>query len=171
MGPERRGTLAQPNAPMKNPGQTLFAKESVSPSMNPLVSGPIIAGISMNVPTVLEPTQLLNASKSNLQDSFPKTPTPLRILPGLGIYPDLYKAKILYVGFKVGFEVPEFEGPGCTWVNNSKSVILRNDIVKNKINSEIAEGRIADPSLPHLLPILGYHLYLLYRKKNQTLIE
>lgn len=45
----------------------------------------------------------------------------------------------------MGFHVPTYPGPGCFIVSNAKSVDLRKDIVKSKINAEIAEGRIEGP--------------------------
>lgn len=47
----------------------------------------------------------------------------------------------------MGFSVPPFDGPGCPWVENSKSVKYRMDIVRAKIQSKIDEGRRGGPFL------------------------
>lgn len=67
------------------------------------------------------------------------------MLPWLGAYPDKSKAELLIEGFKVGFHVPEFTGSGCVQISNAKSVNIRKDIVRNKIQAEIDLGRIAGP--------------------------
>lgn len=90
-------------------------------------------------------------TKSKIQ--FPRAPTPVKwlsLLPWLEMYPDQEKTRLIYYGFKVGFDIPEYPGLGCAWVNNSKSVNVKKDIVRQKIFAEIAEGRIAGPfsSLP-----------------------
>lgn len=68
-----------------------------------------------------------------------------RLLLLLEIYPERVKASLLREGFKVGFHVPEFLGPGCYMVDNSKSVTLNKEIVRQKIYAELSEGRIAGP--------------------------
>lgn len=68
-----------------------------------------------------------------------------RLLPWLGAYPDRQKAELLLNGFKVGFLVPEFTGSGCSWVDNAKSVVIRKEIVRSKLEAEISLGRIAGP--------------------------
>lgn len=68
-----------------------------------------------------------------------------RLVPWLGAYPDKQKADLIYNGFKVGFSIPVFEGKGCSWVNNSRSVLIRKDIVKSKLEAGISLGRIAGP--------------------------
>lgn len=69
----------------------------------------------------------------------------LRLLPWLEVYPDRRTADLLYNGFKVGFQVPEFQGSGCIIVKNSKSVSLLKPIVRTKIQAEIDAGRVAGP--------------------------
>lgn len=68
-----------------------------------------------------------------------------RLIPWLEAYPDQEKAKLLFEGFQVGFSVPKFPGPGCFWVDNSRSVSLLMDVVRKKINAELFEGRVAGP--------------------------
>lgn len=122
-------------------------------TMTPNVVGRLTVATGMSVRTVPDPTQSPSASRSNslvrvTQKKFPRAPTPvrlIRLLPWLVTYPDRAKAEMLLQGFKVGFHVPTYPGPGCFIVSNAKSVDLRKDIVKSKINAEIAEGRIAGP--------------------------
>lgn len=49
----------------------------------------------------------------------------------------------------MGFDVPEYLGPGCVMVDNSRSVELDKDIVRQKIYSELVESRIAGPFSVH----------------------
>lgn len=131
----------------KNTGQTLFRK-GVCFSFN----GPIIAGTDPSAPTAQVPTQdisvLENSHHRPPKNLYKRARTPvnlIRLLPWLGLSPDHHKAQVLYNGFKVGFYVPPFDGTGCLWVENSKSVLFKKEVVCAKIQSEIDEGRIAGP--------------------------
>ena len=65
--------------------------------------------------------------------------------PWLEIYPDQVTAQFLSRGFEFGFPLPSFSGAGCTVVGNLKSASQFPQIVREKVEKEIAEGRIAGP--------------------------
>lgn len=68
-----------------------------------------------------------------------------RLQPWLEAYPNRPMAELLLSGFQVGFPVPEYLGPGCFWVKNSRSVYFNMDIVRSKLEAELREGRMEGP--------------------------
>lgn len=57
----------------------------------------------------------------------------LRMSPQLEIYQDKNEAELLFKGFKVGFNIPSFDGLGCVSLENLKSVTIHKNVVHNKI--------------------------------------
>lgn len=66
------------------------------------------------------------------------------MLPWLKMYPNKEMAQLLIEGFSQVY-VPEYQGFGCQWVNNLKSVNLNLEVVADKIQNEIKEGRVKCP--------------------------
>lgn len=54
-------------------------------------------------------------------------------------------AQLIEEGFNFGFQVPPFEGIGCEWVENLKSVNLHPEVAFDKLWKEIKKGRVAGP--------------------------
>lgn len=67
------------------------------------------------------------------------------MLPCLCLYSSRQMAVLLYKGFSHGFRLPSYSGYGCVIVENLPSVEVHSDIIKEKIQKEIQEGKIAGP--------------------------
>lgn len=87
-------------------------------------SGQPTAVIGMNVPPALVHTPPHNVLRYKTVKEIQKNPKALSpvkllgLLPWLVDYPDQQKAELIYQGF----HVPEFQGPACVIVENSKCV-------------------------------------------------
>lgn len=97
---------------------------------------------SMSAPFVEEATQCLAVLKrqtcqpSPLQrNTLTKAWTPVklaRMQQWLNQYTNRPMAQLIEDGFNSGFKVPPFEGTGCEWVENLKSVNLHPGVVSER---------------------------------------
>lgn len=65
--------------------------------------------------------------------------------PWLSTYPDQQASKLLLDGFSYGFKIPYTGSRTPRFSNNHKSAKLRPDIVSQKLQKEVALGRVAGP--------------------------
>lgn len=65
------------------------------------------------------------------------------MLSWLELYPNSEISLLIKSGFQVGFYVPPFEGGGCLFYDNLKSVQLNLEVVKEKLAGEVRKGRSA----------------------------
>lgn len=98
------------------------------------VSGQEIVATDMNAHILCQSASNNNSPirQKTIKRQFLKAQMPvklIRLTPWLEIYSDKKKAYMIFEGFKVGFNIPPFLCPGCSWANNSKSVSLNKDIV------------------------------------------
>lgn len=65
--------------------------------------------------------------------------------PWLRLHPDQITAQLIIEGFQMSFQLPKFSGSSCTFIKNFKSVDELSVIVRDKIGTELHEGRISGP--------------------------
>lgn len=61
------------------------------------------------------------------------------------MYPNQQKASLLIKGFSEGFNLPPFEGLGCSLNNNLKSANEFHNVVREKLTKEVRAGRMEGP--------------------------